>query len=149
VILHSKAKIKHIRIITSSDFVRIHQAAPSSPASTSAPPGRRPDELRPGQGKDTGQVAERLIAAPRNLRRRREFPLRFEAEDAKAFAVEKPEDAGKGLSFAVVDDDMIIQELVKTVFASINAQVTAFNDGRNSLKRSRRARSTTWCSWTW
>jgi DNA-binding response OmpR family regulator len=55
--------------------------------------------------------------------------MRFEGEAKKPLTLESMREAGAGLTIAVVDDDFVIQELVKTTFGAISASVVAFQDG--------------------
>ncbi len=53
--------------------------------------------------------------------------LRFEGEKAQLQDLSAIEDR---LRFAVVDDDMVIQEFVKTAFCDTNFEVTAYDNGK-------------------
>ena len=58
--------------------------------------------------------------------------MRFEAERGSAprLSIESARHLGDGLSIAVVDDDFVIQELLKTTFEAIDAKVHTFPNGR-------------------
>jgi CheY-like chemotaxis protein len=47
--------------------------------------------------------------------------------------VENAKDIGHGMTVAAVDDDPVIQELIRTTFTAIGAQVAAFSDGKDFL----------------
>ena len=55
--------------------------------------------------------------------------MRLLEEAKKPLSLETMREAGAGLSIAVVDDDFVIQELVKTTFGAISASVSAFQSG--------------------
>jgi CheY-like chemotaxis protein len=74
-------------------------------------------------------MAERILSAETHESGREAIEMRFEGEAKKPLTIESMKETGKGLSIAVVDDDFVIQELVKTTFGAISAQVTAFQDG--------------------
>ena len=57
--------------------------------------------------------------------------MRFEQEKGKpARIMETAGDLGGGLEIAVVDDDFVIQELLKTTFGELKATVSTFANGR-------------------
>jgi CheY-like chemotaxis protein len=62
--------------------------------------------------------------------------MRFEAENTNVkpvFSMEAAKHMGEGLSIAIVDDDFVIQELLKTTFEAIDAKVVTFSNGREFL----------------
>jgi DNA-binding response OmpR family regulator len=75
-------------------------------------------------------LAERVLSAQTHEASRESIEMRFEGESRKPITLEAMRDAGAGLSIAVVDDDFVIQELVKTTFGAISASVSPFQDGR-------------------
>ena len=58
--------------------------------------------------------------------------LKFDAE-VKSASFELMKDSLQNLRIAVIDDDFIIQELVKTTFQKTGAAVSAFSDGESFL----------------
>ncbi len=60
--------------------------------------------------------------------------MRFESEKKKQYSLEAIKEAGRDLSIAVVDDDFVIQELVKTTFGAINVSVGAYSNGKDFLE---------------
>jgi DNA-binding response OmpR family regulator len=58
--------------------------------------------------------------------------LRFESETKPA--LENMAEAFDGLAIAAVDDDFVIQELIKNTFSRVGAVVTAFPDGREFVR---------------
>lgn len=60
--------------------------------------------------------------------------LKFDAETKKGIALEEIKDAGRDLRIAAVDDDFVIQELMKTAFSAIGATVSTYSDGFEFLE---------------
>lgn len=141
ILSYSKAKPRNIRILTKSPFVRefinghdefsdieasdnLQSALDGLLAVASAyESGTRKAEM----------VTERLLSSDSARGQGESFQMRFDAEAAKAFAVEDAHEIGKGLRIAVVDDDPVICELARTTFSSINAGVRDFGDGQAFL----------------
>ncbi|MFH2113417.1 MAG: response regulator, partial [Spirochaetota bacterium] len=60
--------------------------------------------------------------------------LRFETEQIKpVYSIETAKEFGGDLEIAVVDDDFVIQELLKTTFEAINATVHTYSNGKEFL----------------
>ena len=79
-------------------------------------------------------LAERILSAHTHESSRESIEMRFEGEAAKKpGGLETMRGVGRGLSIAVVDDDFVIQELVKTTFGAIGATVTAYQEGKDFL----------------
>ncbi len=55
--------------------------------------------------------------------------LRFDAETKRNMKLEDIASTGKNLKIAAVDDDFIIQELIKNTFKKIGATVSTYSDG--------------------
>ncbi|MBN1520750.1 MAG: response regulator [Spirochaetales bacterium] len=79
-------------------------------------------------------ISDRILTPQREQAGAEAVTMRFDVEKRPA---ELTEDAarrlGADLEIAVVDDDFVIQELLKTTFSTINARVTTFRDGRDFL----------------
>ncbi|GAB1482001.1 hypothetical protein MASR2M78_08160 [Treponema sp.] len=59
--------------------------------------------------------------------------MKFEAEIRKLPDIEEIKESGKILRIAAVDDDFVIQELLKTTFSAIGATVIPYSDGDEFL----------------
>jgi CheY-like chemotaxis protein len=59
--------------------------------------------------------------------------LKFESEEKRA-SFELMKDSLQNLRIAVIDDDFVIQEMIKNIFKATNAFVYAFSDGAEFLK---------------
>jgi CheY-like chemotaxis protein len=139
----SSARGKHIKLLTNSSFARDFVAGRpefveieavsnlqyaidglvSDGASASAGSGESKAEL----------VAERILAAQTHESGRESVEMRFDTENRPRLSIETMRETGKGVSIAVVDDDFVILELVKTTFAAIGATVSAFQNGRDFM----------------
>jgi CheY-like chemotaxis protein len=141
ILAYSKAKPRNIRILTKSSFIRAfingHEQYSDIEASDnlqSAIDGL----LAMASGYEYGDrkaemITERLLSSDSARGQGESFQMRFDAEAAKAFAVEDAHEIGRGIHIAVVDDDPVICELAKTTFTSINAAVKEFRDGQAFL----------------
>jgi CheY-like chemotaxis protein len=141
ILAYSKAKPRNIRILTKSSFIRAfingHEQYSDIEASDnlqSAIDGL----LAMASGYEYGDrkaemITERLLSSDSARGQGESFQMRFDAEAAKAFAVEDAHGIGRGIHIAVVDDDPVICELAKTTFTSIEATVKEFRDGQAFL----------------
>lgn len=136
---HSRAKAKHIKILTNSAFARDFVRGRPEYADIEvvsnlqyAIDGLLTDfdpEVEMGERK-AELVAERILSAQTREAGREAVEMRFESEGKKKLSLETMREAGKGLSIAVVDDDFVIQELVKTTFSAIGAAVSPYQNGK-------------------
>jgi CheY-like chemotaxis protein len=141
VIKYSGAKPRHIRFLTTStfitDFLAGHKDFEGIEVTTSLSAAL--DGLLSDSGANTyhgaqaAHLFEKIVAPAESHHDQESFELRFERETARDFAVENAAEAGAGLRIACVDDDPIIQELAKTTFKAINAEVVGFDDGKAFL----------------
>lgn len=140
---HTKGRGRHIKILTNSSFVREFSRGRSEFAEIEvlsslqyAMDGLLTDydpEVE-SAGRAAELISERILAAQRPVNGGESIEMRFEAEARKKYSLEAMKEAGKGLSIAVVDDDFVIQELVKTTFGAINAHVFAYSDGKEFIE---------------
>lgn len=76
-------------------------------------------------------ITDRILRAQPTVGAGEAVTMRFEQEkNAPAPIMEAAKDLGSGLEIAVVDDDFVIQELLKTTFGAIKATVSTFSNGR-------------------
>jgi CheY-like chemotaxis protein len=140
---HAKAKARHLKILTNSAFARDFVRGRPEFAEVEvlsnlqyAMDGLLTDydpQLEMAEGKGE-MMAERILSAQTKESGRESIEMRFEGEVKKPLSIEAMKETGKGLSIAVVDDDFVIQELVKTTFGAISAKVTAFQEGASFLE---------------
>jgi CheY-like chemotaxis protein len=134
----SGAKARHIKLLTNSSFARDFVRGRPEFADLEvvsnlqyAMDGLLTDydpQAELGEGK-AEMVAARILSAQTHESGRESIEMRFEGEAKKPLSIESMREAGAGLSIAVVDDDFVIQELVKTTFGAISASVTAYQSG--------------------
>jgi DNA-binding response OmpR family regulator len=139
----SRGKARHIKILTNSAFVREFVSGRKEYSDIEvlsnlqyAMDGLLTDydpEVELGDGK-AEMLAERVLASRNRETSREAIEMRFEAEGRKTITLEEMKEAGKGLTIAVVDDDFVIQELVKTTFSAINSMVLSYQDGASFLE---------------
>ncbi|MGA2547131.1 MAG: response regulator [Rectinemataceae bacterium] len=137
------AKAQHIKLLTNSAFVRDFVRGRAECANLEvvsnlqhAMDGLLTDydpQVEMSDGK-ADVLAERILSAQTHESSRESIVMRFEGEAKKPLGLETMREAGKGLSIAVVDDDFIIQELVKTTFGAISASVSAYQEGSEFIK---------------
>jgi CheY-like chemotaxis protein len=75
-------------------------------------------------------IGDRLLSA--ETAEGEAMQLRFESETKST--PENMEEAFEGLTIAAVDDDFVIQELIKNTFSKAGASVTAFSNGREFVE---------------
>lgn len=81
-------------------------------------------------------ISERILSTQGEASGAESIEMRFEAEKARPAPVslDSAKRLGEGLSVAIVDDDFVIQELLKTTFEAIAANATTFSNGRAFLE---------------
>lgn len=133
----SHARTKYVKLLTNSSFVREFVRGRASYADIEVTNNLQNavDRLLadvaktefPAEGKH-GIISDRILSA-QAAAAAESIEMRFEGERKPEFT---PETA-KELSIAIVDDDFVIQELVKTTFESVDAKVVSFPNGRDFL----------------
>ncbi|MFA6506095.1 MAG: response regulator [Treponemataceae bacterium] len=78
-------------------------------------------------------IGDRILSATGDSREE-SVQMKFDAETKKAPDLSDFKESGKVLRIAAVDDDFVIQELIKVSFADIGATVVTFNDGEEFLE---------------
>ncbi len=139
----SKARPKHVKILTNSTFVREFIRGRSAYAEIEVVNNLQQavDGLvnaaaafEAGSEGKHALIRDRILAAQTAVSAEA-IEMRF--SDAKAGqstqAAQASRGTAKGLSIAVVDDDFVIQELVKTAFESVDAVVKPYPNGRDFL----------------
>ncbi|MDX9959440.1 MAG: response regulator [Spirochaetia bacterium] len=147
VIAASGAKGKHIKVLTRSAFMRDFVAGRPEFKEIEvvdnlekALDGLVADAARPAEAHDenSSAMSTRFLSSHDNGRKDESVDLRFQTEQVKPeYSLETAKDFGSDLEIAVVDDDFVIQELLKTTFEAINATVHTFSNGREFLGAAR------------
>ncbi|HSV55985.1 MAG TPA: response regulator [Magnetospirillaceae bacterium] len=144
----SRARNRHIRILTRSPFVREFVKGRSLYADIEVAEDLRkamdglladPGDTDAATGKYRA-ATECILAGDQVTAGRESMGMQFESESRHQISLESLREAGKGLDVAVVDDDFVIQQLVRTAFGAISASVTAYPEGRNFLDAVRSGR---------
>jgi len=154
IVEHAQGKGRHVKILTISTFMR--EFVKGRPEFRDievlsnlqfAMDGLLVDYDPSVDDKDRAAelISERILSAQDPAGGGETIEMRFRAEGggrrtADATAADTLVDggsAGEGLVIAVVDDDFVIQELVKTTFSAIEASVSAFSDGREFMDNAR------------
>jgi DNA-binding response OmpR family regulator len=137
----SHAKHRHVRVLTNDDFIRKYIKGRDDISDIEVLGNLQYAldgllaELDPRM--EFGAKKAEIIGA-RVLRstaddRQETVQLKFDAEARVAPDFEQIKESGKSLKIAAVDDDFVIQELLKTTFSQIGATVTTFCDGDEFL----------------
>jgi DNA-binding response OmpR family regulator len=141
----SQAKPKHIKILTRSGFVKEFVVG--------RPEFKDIEVVSSLEYALDGLVAEaalnadapedkaaiinaRILSSQGSASGNESIEMRFEAENTNAkavFSMEEAKHLGEGLSIAIVDDDFVMQELLKTTFEAIGANGVTFSNGREFL----------------
>ena len=130
----SEARPRNVRILTNSDFVRKYVAGQNGlegvevtstlEDAMDALLGRKAGTYRDAQ---TNVVNEEFLQA-RSPRSGKEesFQMRFEEERADTFDLSELDE---GITISIVDDDYVIQELIRTAFSDTKFAVKAYDNG--------------------
>jgi DNA-binding response OmpR family regulator len=139
VLQHSKAKARHIKVLTAAPFLKEFVKGRPEFAEIEvlsnlqyAIDGLLTDydpEVELGEAK-AELISDRILSAKNPGAKAESIEMRFDSESRTTMSVDSMREIGKGLSIAVVDDDFVIQELIKTTFGAINAQVEAYSNGQ-------------------
>jgi CheY-like chemotaxis protein len=139
---HARAKARHVKVLTAAPFLREFVGGRPEFAEIEvlsslqyAIDGLLTDydpEVELGEAK-AELISERILSAQSPATGGESIEMRFDSESRSKLSAESIKEIGKGLSIAVVDDDFVIQELIKTTFGAIDAQVEAFSGGEEFL----------------
>ncbi|TFG60661.1 MAG: response regulator [Spirochaetales bacterium] len=131
----SNTKQKFVKILTNANFVTnfISSSRDFKDISVASNLNEAMDDLiglKPDNYAHDKIVHEKLLktSVPKNDREEN-IQMRFDAELLDASA-EKLESLGKNIHLAIVDDDIVIQELVKTVFSEVGWKISIYENGR-------------------
>jgi DNA-binding response OmpR family regulator len=132
---HGSTKPKFMKILTNSDFVKQYIASRDDFAEIGVANNLNEamDDLlglKPDEYAHDDVVRSKLLTSSAPKKEKEEsFQLRF--EDQKVESVEEKLDSlGQNVTIAVVDDDIVIQELVKTVFSETGWKMQVYENGK-------------------
>jgi CheY-like chemotaxis protein len=138
----SKAKPDNIRVLTKDDFARqfVNEQKELSGIKVVSSLEYAIDDLIKLIDKDNQYdgakaelIGEKILSAENQEEDEGHLALKFDAEEKK-ISQEIFKDTVKNLRIAVIDDDFIIQELIKRTFQTTAATVFVFSDGDEFLK---------------
>ena len=141
VIESSKAKLGNIRILTRDEFVRQYVNAQKEYSGIKVLTNLQYaiDDLLSVPDKDGKYSGKAEIIGDKILKAKNreededdELALKFQAEERK-ISFELFNLSIKNLRIAVIDDDFVIQELIKQTFGKTDCQIHAFSDGDEFL----------------
>ncbi|HUX41848.1 MAG TPA: response regulator [Rectinemataceae bacterium] len=157
-VTHAQGKASHVKILTISSFLREFVGGRQEFRGIEVLSNLQGamdgllidyDPNSDNKEKAAELISERILSAQGQAGGAETIEMRFRTEGdgakaAEAQATGRPASSGalaaspgQGLVIAVVDDDFVIQELVKTTFGAINASVSAFSDGREFIDNAR------------
>lgn len=133
----AKAKPANVRVLTNDDFVRqyIHEQEAYSEIIVSSNLDDAIDGLLTEKGKDgeeRAELIENMILKAKTGEDEEDMVFKFEAEARRA-VLENIKESLQSLRIAVIDDDYVIQEMIKNTFRETRASVFTFSDGREFL----------------
>ena len=130
-------KKRHVKVLTASDFVKKFlkghgeykdiEAATNLEDAIDGLSGKKSNE--PVYSPDRKNAAEEFISKGKGASEKETIRMTFEDERA----LPNLSELGSEITVAVVDDDMVIQELVKTAFYDTSFQVVSYDDGESFL----------------
>ena len=139
----SSARTKHIKVLTRSSFVKDFVAGRPEFAELEvvssleyALDGLVAEAARSADAPEekAAIITEKILTTQGSASGAESIEMRFETENVRPkLSLENARHLGEGLSIAVVDDDFVIQELLKTTFEAIDAKVSTFSNGREFL----------------
>lgn len=131
------SKKRHVKVLTASDFVKKFltnhseykeiEAAANLEDAMDRLSGKKSNE--PVYSPDRRSAAEEFISKGHSASENETIRMTFEEERA----LPNLSELGSEVRVAVVDDDMVIQELVKTAFYDTDFQVISYDDGESFL----------------
>ena len=136
-----KIKNAHVAVITNDDFVRLYIHGEKKytnikmPSTLSEAMERFTATGNMG-AEEAEEKAERLgdlILKAKTSENEEALFLKFDSEERKA-SLDLITDSLQNIRIAVIDDDFVIQELIKNTFKITNAFIYAFSDGEEFLK---------------
>jgi DNA-binding response OmpR family regulator len=135
---YSQAKQRNVKILTNTEYVRQYieeqgqlsevEVTDSLEQAMEGLLGRRSGSYMQKDGKSA--QTEFLTATQPKKEQEETFHMQFDAERGSSFDLAELD---QSIRIAVVDDDMVIQELIKTAFSDTRIQIQTFDDGQAFL----------------
>jgi DNA-binding response OmpR family regulator len=131
----TQAKQKNVKILTNSEYVRQYVSEREDLAEIDVTDslekamdgllGRQSGSFMQKGGKSAQQ--EFLTASAPKKGKEESFQMRFESERPESYNLSELEGS---IRIAVVDDDLVIQELIKTAFSDTQFEISSYSNGR-------------------
>lgn len=139
IIEYGNTRAKYIKILTNSDFVKDYIASDEQfeEIGVANNLGDAMDELlglKPDDYAHDEVVHDKLLTSSAPKKDQEEsFQLRFEDQNVEALE-ERLDSLGENITIAIVDDDIVIQELVKTVFSETGWETIVYENGKSFVE---------------
>ena len=140
IIEHTGTRPKFIKVLTNASYVKEHLESRSDLAGLSVTDSleKAMDDLlglKPDQIAHDDVVQKKLLSTTAPKKNAEEsVHLRFDSEMIEGDEQEPSERTWGDARIAIVDDDIVIQELVKTVFSITGWELEVFNNGMEFTK---------------
>ncbi len=132
---HTQARPKHVKILTTSDYVRGFVTERSEYSGVEVTNnlehamdgllGRRADAFKDKESNTVGQEFLQATAPKRDAEET--IDIKFQQDNAAEFDLNT---MGSAVTVAIVDDDFVIRELVKAVLADTDFAIREYENGR-------------------
>jgi CheY-like chemotaxis protein len=138
----SRAKLRYIRVLTKDNFVKQFLEGQKEYAEIEvvsnlpyAMDGLL-QELDKGMEyaeKKAEIIGDKILSADKTAQGE-SMQLRFDGESKRKLTIEEMKESIQNLRIAAVDDDFVIQELIKNTFQKIGAVIKTYSDGSEYLE---------------
>lgn len=135
----SEAKDRFIKVLTNSDFVKSFVAGRDEFAGIEVT-NNLENAMDGLLGRKAGSFIDNetnvvhqdfLQSATPKKQREESINMRFEAETSSTFSLKQ---LNGNLTISVVDDDFVIQEMIKTAFSDLDVRINAYENGRQFIE---------------
>ena len=141
VLTSSRAKQSYVRILTKDDFInqfikgqKEYENIEVSSNLQQAIKGLLADASdKKGQPQEKGELIENVILQAKTHEDEGDLVFKFDSEEKKT-SLEIIRESLQNIRIAVIDDDFVIQEMIKSTFQMCNANVFNFPDGEEFLR---------------
>jgi DNA-binding response OmpR family regulator len=137
----SRAKLRYIRVLTKDDFVKQFIEGQAEYAEIEVVSNLQYamdgllaelDRTMEYAEKKAEIIGDKVLSADQSAQGE-SMQLRFEGESKRKITIEEMKESVQNLRIAAVDDDFVIQELIKNTFQKIDAAIKTYSDGSEYL----------------
>jgi DNA-binding response OmpR family regulator len=138
----SRAKLRYIRVLTKDNFIKQFIEGQREYAEIEVVSNLQYAmdgllaELDRGMEyaeKKAEIIGDKILAADQTAQGE-SMQLRFDGESRRKLTIEEMKESVRNLRIAAVDDDFVIQELIKNTFGKIDAVIKTYSDGSEYLE---------------